>query len=93
MDEYDKLEKEFKEKRLKRREEIAEFMDDHVLPKWTELTNQRHKIETRVAHSHEVGFIVLTKVCCTTVCMVACYSSSVLVLAKQEILSQDLKQS
>ena len=56
MDEYAKLEKEFKEIRLKRREEIAEFMDDHVLPKWTELTNQRHKIETRVAHSHEVGY-------------------------------------
>ena len=41
---------------MKRREEIAEFMDDLVLPKWTELTNQRHKIETRVKHSHEVSF-------------------------------------
>ena len=56
MDEYAKLEKEFKEIRLKRREEIAEFMDDQLLPKWTELTNQRQKIETRVAHSHEVGY-------------------------------------
>ena len=33
---------------------MAEFMEDNVLVKWTELRNQRRKIETRVKHSHEV---------------------------------------
>ena len=33
---------------------MAEFMEDNVLVKWTELRNERRKIETRVKHSHEV---------------------------------------
>ena len=33
---------------------MAEFMEDNVLVKWTELRNQRRKIETTVKHSHEV---------------------------------------
>ena len=33
---------------------MAEFMEGNVLVKWTELRNQRRKIETTVKHSHEV---------------------------------------
>ena len=33
---------------------MADFMEDNVLVKWTELRNQRRKIESRVKHSHEV---------------------------------------
>ena len=48
------METELREKRQKRKEDIAEFMEENVLVKWTELRNQRRKIETRVKHSHEV---------------------------------------
>ena len=48
------METELRKKRQKRREEIAKFMEENVLVKWTELRNQRRKIETRVKHSHEV---------------------------------------
>ena len=34
---------------------MAEFMEKNVLVKWTELRNQRRKIDTRVKHSHEVS--------------------------------------
>ena len=51
---YDRLEVELREKRQKGKEEMAEFMEDNVLVKWTKLRNQRRKIETRVEHSHEV---------------------------------------
>ena len=51
---YVKMETELREKRQKRIEEIAEFMEENVLVKWTNLRNQRRKIETRVKHSHEV---------------------------------------
>ena len=34
---------------------MTEFMEDNVLVRWTELRNQRRKIETRVKHSHEVS--------------------------------------
>ena len=34
---------------------MAEFMEDNALVKWTELRNERRKIETRVKHSHEVS--------------------------------------
>ena len=48
------MEIELREKRGKRKEEIAEFMEENVLVKWAKLKNQRRKIETRVKHSHEV---------------------------------------
>ena len=48
------METDVRKKRQKRKEEIAEFMEENVLEKWTELRNQRRKIETRVKHSHEV---------------------------------------
>ena len=51
---YDRLEEELREKRQKGKETMAEFMEDNVLVKWTELRHQRRKIETRVKHSHEV---------------------------------------
>ena len=51
---YARLEAELREKRQKGKEAMAEFMEDNVLVKWTELRNQRRKIETRVKHSHEV---------------------------------------
>ena len=51
---YIKMETELREKRQKRKEDIAEFMEENVLVKWTELRNQRRKMETRVKHSHEV---------------------------------------
>ena len=51
---YDRLEQELRENRQKGKETMAEFMEDNVLVKWTEIRNRRRKIETTVKHSHEV---------------------------------------
>ena len=51
---YDELERELIEKRQTSRKEIAEFMEDNVLVKWTELRNLRRRIETKANFSHQV---------------------------------------
>ena len=51
---YDELEQELIEKRQTSRKEIAEFMEDNVLVKWTELRNLRRRVETKAKYNHQV---------------------------------------
>ena len=56
---YDRLEAELRKKRQNGKKAMTNFMEDNVLVKWTELRNQRRKIETRVKHSHEVRLEII----------------------------------
>ena len=52
---YEKLEKELIQKRQRTLEKLTEFMENIVLPKWTEFSKHRHKIEYRLKHIQQVG--------------------------------------
>ena len=42
------------EKRFKIKAQLAEFMEDDVLERWTDLRNYRLKIEAKLKSNHQV---------------------------------------
>ena len=53
---YDQLEEELIEKRLRTKTDMADFMEENVLIKWTALRNHRLRTEARLKHSHQVCY-------------------------------------
>ncbi|XP_067941624.1 uncharacterized protein [Watersipora subatra] len=55
--EYDLLETQLLEERAKGKLQLAEFLEENVISKWTRLRNQRLMIESKERNSHEVDFV------------------------------------
>jgi len=53
---YDKLEEEFLANRKKVREELNRYMEREAGTVWTELSNNRRKIEAQLKHDNQVCF-------------------------------------
>ncbi|XP_067949344.1 transcription intermediary factor 1-beta-like isoform X3 [Watersipora subatra] len=54
---YDLLEAKLLEERAKGKLQLAEFLEDIAISKWTRLRNQRLMIESKERNSHEVDFV------------------------------------
>ncbi|XP_067941634.1 uncharacterized protein [Watersipora subatra] len=54
---YDLLEAQLLEERAEGKLQLAEFLEENVLSKWTRLRNQRLMIESKERNSHEVDFV------------------------------------